>query len=251
MDDEQYSGTTPGIEIDRSSLTRSPACRVRHRSHSVGLAAMLCVCMLTATQSGCSLFVMAGKMLFGDPKIACSFKKATKTDLEKEGHRVLIVCSSPDSIKGEFPSVDIDLLDGVTRRLKVRGIKVVDPDNVASWLDDHGGSWDDLGEMAEHFKADFVVHMDISKFTCMEDNSPSLLRGQAEGRVHTYKITDGASGKQSSEVMDQEFTSTHPTGYPVSIEKKSAKVFHQEYIDRVCTQLAQLFYDHPMSEEID
>lgn len=214
-------------------------------------AALVGACLLAASQSGCSLFVMAGKMIFGDPVVASSFTRATKTNLAKEGKRILVVCTAPDSIQSEFPSVNIDVLDGVTRRLKVRNIKVVNSDEVATWLDDHGGRWDDITELAEHFKADFVVHIDFSKFTCREDNSPSLLRGQSEGRVHVYKVSDGPSGKQTSEVMDQEFTSVHPTGYPVAVEKKSAKVFNQEYLDRVCTQLAQMFYDHPMSEEID
>ncbi|MGE3313959.1 MAG: hypothetical protein AB7O26_02505 [Planctomycetaceae bacterium] len=249
MDDETISGGSPEVEFVRRAIPVGQPRRPRSRAFGTWLLAL--VCALAASQSGCSLFVMAGKMLFGDPKVDCSFKKATKTDLSKEGRRILVVCSSPDSIKDEFPSVDYDLLDGVTRRLKTHGIKVVNPDEVATYLDDHGGRWEDVGDMGEHFNADFVVHIDLTRFTCREENSPSLLRGQAEGRVHAYRIADSPAGQQTSEVMDQEFVSTHPSGYPVSIDKKSAKVFNREYIDRVCTQLAQLFYDHPLSEEID
>ena len=213
--------------------------------------ALLAACIVACALPGCSLFVMAGKMVFGDPQAPSAFKQSTRIDLAKEGHRILIVCSTPDAVKTHFPSVDFDLLEGVTRRLKVRGVKVVDPDQVASWLDDHGGRWNDVAELAEKFHTDFVVHLDISKFTCQEDNSPTLLRGQSEGRVHVYRVADGPSGKLVSEVMDHEFTSTYPAGYPVSVEKKSSRLFTQEYLDRVCTKLAQIFYDHPLSEEIE
>jgi len=221
------------------------------RGRRAPLLALLAACGIAAALPGCSLFVMAGKMFFGDPKVSSVFKQSTRTDLAKEGKRILIVCSSPDAVKSEFPSLDVELLDGVTRRLKVRGVEVVDPDDVATWLDDHGGRWGDLTDLAEKFHADYVVHVDVARFTCREDNSPALLRGQAEGRVHAYRISDGPSGKQSSEVMDHEFVSVYPAGYPVSIEKKSARLFTQEYVDRVCTKLAQMFYDHPLSEEIE
>lgn len=215
------------------------------------LVALLAACVVGFSQPGCSLFVMAGKMFFGDPAATSAFTQSTRVDLAKEGKRILVVCSTPDAVKTKFPSVDFDLLDGVTRRIKVRGIKVVDPDDVATWLDDHGGRWNDIAELGEHFHADYVVHMDLSKFTCQEENSPTLLRGQSEGRIHVYRISDGPSGKQTSEVMDHEFTFSYPLDYPVSIEKKSSKLFMQEYIDRVCTKLAQMFYDHPLSEEIE
>ena len=238
------------IEPTRAAAMRAASRRWCER-RTTRLFALVAAFTTACALSGCSLFVMAGKMVFGNPQAESIFKQSTKIDLVQDGKRMLIVCSTPDAVKTNFPSVDFDLLEGVTRRLKVRGVKVVDPDRVASWLDDHGGRWNDIAELAEKFHTDFVVHLDISKFTCQEDNSPTLLRGQSEGRVHVYRIADGPSGKLVSEVMDHEFTSIYPAGYPVSVEKKSSRLFTQEYLDRVCTMLAQIFYDHPVNEEIE
>src|SRR5690606_39150816 len=68
--------------------------------------------------SGCSLFVMGGKMLMGDPKVTSQFKKATLVDLAKSKERVLILCSGTDFIRANYPSVEFDILDSVTRQVK-------------------------------------------------------------------------------------------------------------------------------------
>ncbi len=202
--------------------------------------------------SGCSLAVMAGKMVMGDTKVKSQFRQATHADLAKTDRRVLVLCSASDSVRSIYPSVEFDVLEGVTHRLKVHGVtKVVNPDAVAGWLDDHGGHFDDLKELAEHFHADYVIHINLAQFTCIEDKSPTLLRGRAEGRVHAYQLRDSGSAKRLLEVMNHDFSSTYPQGNPISIDKKSATNFQQEYLERVTLQLAQIFYDHPVSEELD
>ena len=90
----------------------------------------------------------------------------------------------------------------------------------------------------------------IAKFTVLEDNSPNLLRGQAEGRVHAYKNDGTGSEKRLIEVMGSDFNAKYPEGNPISVDKKSAKNFQQEFVDRVAMQLSLIFYDHPRSEEM-
>jgi hypothetical protein len=200
---------------------------------------------------GCSLAVMAGKMVLGDVKVQSQFKQATKTDLAKANRKVLVLCSASDTIRSDYPSVDFDILEGVIHRLKVHGIKkVVSPDAVAGWLDDHGGRFDDLPGLADHFQADYVVHIEVSKFTCLEENSTDLLRGLSEGHVRAYHMDGTGSDRKLLEVMNSDFVSTYPPGNPVSADKKSATNFQREYIDRICLQLAQIFYDHTRAEEM-
>ena len=200
---------------------------------------------------GCSLFVMAGKMFLGDIKVQSEFRKATHTDLAKLNRKVLVLCTTSDTIRTGYPSVDFDVLDGVVHRLKTHGIqKLVPPDAVAGWLDDHGGRTDNLQELAEHFKAEYLIHIEVTRFTCEEENSPNLLRGQSEGHVRAYHLDGDGSSKRLLEVMNSDFVSTYPPGNPVSTDKKSATNFQHEYIDRICLQLAQIFYDHTRSEEM-
>jgi hypothetical protein len=210
----------------------------------LALALLLCV-------PGCSIFVLAGKMVMGDLKVQSQFRQATHSDLAKLNRKVLVLCSAPDTIRSAYPSVDFDILEGVIHRLKVNGIhKVVNPDAVAGWLDDHGGRCDNLQELAEHFHAEYVIHIEVSRFTCVEENSPNLLRGQSEGHVRAYHLDGVDSTKRLLEVMNSDFVSTYPSGNPVSVDKKSATNFQREYLDRICLQLAQLFYDHSRQEEM-
>jgi hypothetical protein len=200
---------------------------------------------------GCSLAVMAGKVLLGDVKVQSQFRQATHTDLAKLNRKVLVLCTASDTIHAAYASVDPDVTEGVIHRLKTHGIhKIVSPDAVSGWLDDHGGRCDDLQGLAEHFHAEYVIHIEVGQFTCQEDNSPNLLRGHSEGHVRAYHLDDGAPAKKLVEIMNSDFTSTYPPGNPISADKKSATNFQREYIERICLQLAQIFYDHTASEEM-
>lgn len=200
---------------------------------------------------GCSLAVMAGKMILGDIKVQSQFRQATHTDLAKLNRKVLVLCSASDTIHSAYPSVDQDIQEGVIHRLKTHGIqKIVSPDAVAGWIDDHGGRCDNLQELTEHFHAEYVIHIEVGQFTCLEENSPNLLRGHSEGHVRAYHLDDGAPGKKLLEIMNSDFTSTYPAGSPISVDKKSKTNFEREYIERICLQLAQIFYDHTSAEEM-
>ncbi len=207
--------------------------------------------VLLVSLSGCSLVVMGGKMLLGDLKQDSQFHQSTHVDLAKADCKVLILCSANETIHAEYAAVEFDILEGLIHRLKSHEIdKIVSPNAVAGWIDEHGGRFDDLQPIAEHFKAEYVIHIDLSKFTCLEDNSPNLLRGQAEGRVHAYKFDGTGSEKRLVNVMSSDFNAKYPQGNPISVDKKSAKNFQQEFIDRVTMQLSLIFYDHPRSEEM-
>jgi hypothetical protein len=208
------------------------------------VATLLCL-------SGCSLVVMGGKMLLGDMKQDSQFHQATHIDLAKTDSKVLVLCSSNESIRADYAAVEFDILEGLIHRLKAHGItKIVSPNAIAGWIDEHGGRFDDLQPIADKFKAEYVIYIEISKFTCQEENSPNLLRGQAEGRVKAYKLDGTGSEKRLVEVMSSDFNSKHPQGNPISIDKKSAKNFQQEFVDKVSLQLSLIFYDHPRSEEM-
>jgi hypothetical protein len=199
---------------------------------------------------GCSLFVMGGKMLLGDMKQPSQFHQATQSDLAKLDAKVLVLCSANESIRADYAAVEFDILEGLIHRLKAHGIKkIVSPNAVAGWIDEHGGRFDDLQPIAEKFKAEYVLFIDLTKFTTQEENSPNMLRGQAEGRVHAYKLDGKGDEKRLIEVMSSDFNSKYPQGNPISIDKKSAKNFQQEFVDHVNMQLSLIFYDHPRSEE--
>ena len=207
------------------------------------LGAGLCGAIATALP-GCSLGVMFGKMIHGEPLVPAQFRTMTQTDLTKGKHTVLVVCSAPDSVDSEHSALSYDVIDGVTRRMKLHGIKVVNPDLVASWIDEHGGIGSDPTDLANEFDTDYIVFIDVQSFSFREPNSPKLLRGQSTGYVRAFEVIEIGKHRRVQNVYGSEFTSTYPKHQPVSEQGRSSQIFQKEYLDRFCDLLAEKFYDH-------
>ncbi|MCH9654992.1 MAG: hypothetical protein K0U86_23755 [Planctomycetes bacterium] len=215
--------------------------------HSLGVALLL---LISLGINGCSLGVMAGKMFFGDPLRTCEFTSRTKVDLSEGTQKVLVICSTPESIRSDYPSLNYDLLEQITYKLKRHDVKVMDTGKVATWLDDNGGSWNDVDELAENFDADYIIHVDIDEFDYREPNSPNLLRGKAYGTVSAFEVMEVDGLKRAQEVFASEYTSEYPSHLPVSIESESPKVFRKKYTDRIADQIGRFFYNYHSGDVI-
>jgi hypothetical protein len=199
---------------------------------------------LAATIPGCSLGVMAGKMLMGEPLSPAEFHTMTRVDLTKGKHTVLVVCNAPESIDQENSTLSYDLIDGITRRLKLHGVKVVNPDRVAAWIDEHGGIGGDPSELAQDFETDFIILIEVQTFSYREPNSPKLLRGQSTGFIRAFEVDEVGGQPVTNTVFVNEFNSIYPKHQPVSEMGRSSLIFQKEYMDRFCDHIAEKFYDH-------
>ncbi len=207
---------------------------------------MSAMCSLT----GCSLFVMAGKVIFGDPMLTSEFEHLTGTDLIDEQSKLLIICSTPTALESRYPGVNFDILTAVTNRLKRRGINVVKADDVADWLDDNGGGWTGTEDIVRDFKdVEYIVHIKLDKLTFRVENSPTLLQGNSSGLIEVHRVEKVDGQRQTVQVFPREFMMTYPEFSPFSTEQRSEQVFEKEYIRRLSTVLALKFYGHRLSEE--
>ncbi|QDU81705.1 hypothetical protein Pla110_34500 [Polystyrenella longa] len=206
--------------------------------------------LFTSLLSGCSLFVMGGKMLFGDPELTCSFTSQSAVNLKKTDEKVIVICSTPDSISSDYPSLNIDMLDGISRRLKRENITIVNPNDVARWFDDNLGVIDDPTMLALEFDAKYVITVDIDEFSYLEENSANLLRGRSTGMIRAYEMREFSGSSRAVEVYHRELVSKYPDIYPVQSDRISEKTFRKQYLDRVSEQIAQQFYNHKASEVI-
>ena len=204
--------------------------------------------LLCSTVAGCSLGVMAGKMLLGDPKQKAAFRAATGTDLTEGKDSLLIICSAPHGILAEFPSLQVDVADRISRILETRGVKVVSSDEVAAWYDDHG-EWGDFAELAKHFEADFIMNVHIRKFSYRVPDSENLMQGATEGRVSVAQSNLKKKSRPGA-VFERNFQLQFPTSYPVPRENRSEQIFVEGFLDRLALQLSQFLYDHRTSETV-
>ena len=218
------------------------------------LLTLACVALFVGT-SGCSLFVMAGKAVFGDPKKPAEFRTVTGTDLTEGDDAVVIICTAPHRLTSQHPALQIDIVDKVSRNLETRNVKVVPSGDVATWFDDHG-EWGDYSELAQEFDARFVVHVDLREFTHKVPQSENLLQGKAEGHISVHEFHGNQKKKNSKTTLpvtlafDRDFRLMFPGTYPVPRESRSEELFVQGFTDRVAQVIALHFYDARMSETI-
>jgi hypothetical protein len=225
--------------------------------------AALFIAGLLVVNTGCSLFVMGGKALFGDPKVTAPFTAATGEKLTEIDEAIVIICDAPHQVTEGFPSVQIDILDRVSRDLETQGINVVPAGDVARWFDDHG-EWGDYTGLAEEFHAGYVMHIQMRSIDHRVPESENLMRGNAEGHISVYKVnrekkknllTAGRQEKSEysmpvTSVFDRGFAVQFPTSYPVPREARSEDQFIQSFLDRVGLHISQHMYDYKMSESI-
>jgi len=193
---------------------------------------------------------MFGKMVTGDPLVKAEFRAMTRVDLSKGKHTVLVFCTTPETVESELATLKFDLIDGVTRRMKLHGVKVINPDRVADWIDENGGTGTGPSEIAKDFDADYIVRIDVDSFRTKEINSPELLRGTSSGFVRVFKVDGTGTDKVAHNVYTTEFKSVYPAHQPISQHGRTSVSFHKDYVDRVCEQLAQRFYDHRPGNDI-
>jgi len=227
--------------MDASRKPRQP-----HRRNSVIVLAAIGVAGL----AGCSLVTMAGKAIFGDPVLTCSFKQVTKVDLVDSKKSVLVLCTVPESVSSQYPAINQRILEGVTRNLKREGVRVVNANKVLTWLDDRNGVWGSADELAADFDADYVIHIELTDFTHRAENSPGLYQGKTLGEVHAYRVVKRGGTKRAESVFVNEYRSDYPPNNPISANQASAKIFLEKYIARISTELAQMFYDHHAGDGI-
>ncbi|MCA9073056.1 MAG: hypothetical protein KDA84_29240 [Planctomycetaceae bacterium] len=201
--------------------------------------------------AGCSLFILAGKMIFGDPTVPAAFTLATGVDLTEGDKKVVVLCSAPSMVDDGDLSLNYTIVEDVSRRLKREGISLIDSNDVRTWMDDNGGRLDDPRDLADAFDADYILYISLGRVSFLEENSPDLYRGKASGEVFGYEVRKVKGEVIANEVFSKGFGTTFPDFHPVSVDQiDSPRIFKKRFLDRTSAHLAQMFYSHKISEEI-
>ena len=214
------------------------------------LACLLAVMIATGCLTGCSLFVMAGRIIGGDPMIPSDFRRQTGVNLSKDEKSLLVLCSAAEFIKSEVPTLDIDLMESIARRLKRNGVDVVDPNWVSKWMDDRVGQSKDMNELVEEFKADYIANIRVDDFRIREPNSPSMFQGRASGTITVYRVETVDDKPQTVTVFTQGFETTYPKLNPITADRSSPSVFERQFLNHLTHFLARRFHDYRPGEDI-
>jgi hypothetical protein len=206
--------------------------------------------------SGCQIVVGVLQILQGFPKTTCDFTTATNgRKLTEKNKKVIVLSSSVNAAQEELPSLDLDIIAAVSRQFKIANIKVVDEHKVATWIDDNGQitAATDLEPLGKHFKADFIVLFTFDDFGYLEENSPSLYRGHASGKVVVAEMTDDGvkpGTKRAKIIYNKPFNSKHPANRSISADMEGPDTFKQKFMLQLSQTLTRLFVDYRPEDEI-
>lgn len=216
------------------------------------LLQLICMWGLVSSLSGCQILIGVLMMIKGRPLLDADFKTLSGRKMTEKGKKVIVLCTAPEKAKGEFSSLDLDLVTEVSRRMKNHEIDTLDPDKITDWMDEHVDELDDaeIVALGKKFHADYVVLIEVDDFEYKEENSPTLLRGRSHATV-TVTALDRVKGSKITpkKIYSKPFESVYPVHQPVSVEQVSAEIFRKQYVDRMSDELARLFYDHRPGEE--
>jgi len=193
--------------------------------------------------SGCSLGVMAGKMLFGNPRMTSEFTMATGADLGDSEQKVVVIARVPSYLSGDLATLEPDLITGVTDQLIRESIQAVSASEVIDWIDEHGTS-DDVQAAADKFGIDYVIHIDLATFENLEEKTSWLHRGRSAGTVTAYKVETIGGKKVPRMVFERGFDERHPRRQPVPVGEVSRTVFVRRHLDQLTDDLARKFHAH-------
>ena len=215
------------------------------------LVAALCLCQLT----GCQIVIGVLQIFQGFPKTTCDFSKMTSRKLSEKGKRVVVLSTCSDLALREEPSLDLDIIAEVSRRLKIENVNIVEPHKVASWIDDKGAltAETDLEPIGTHFKADFIVLITFDEYGYREENSPGLYRGHAGGKVVVAEMIDSEFDKKKKRakvIYNKPFNSKYPKDRPVSADQEGPDVFKRRFMGELSQTLTRLFIDYRPEDEI-
>jgi hypothetical protein len=209
----------------------------------------LAVLILLTSASGCSLFVMFGKMLLGDPTVEAPFKQRTTVDLTEGEAKVLVVCKTPSLVLSQLPTLQYDLNEGVLRRLKQHGVSTVSPDEVSDWLDENGGEFAHASELAQDFDCDFIVVATVRELGFREPNSPDMYRGRANGGLRVFEIKEADGRREALQIYTSQFNTEYPRMNPVSTSTVGERAFQKRFMSHLTDTISRQFYDYRAGED--
>ncbi len=198
------------------------------------------------TLTGCNQFILLSYLLTGPPSIEPDFDATTRKSMTSHGVTVAIVCYAPTEVKWDTAEIDQQIAKHVAFRLHSKKIKTVAPDAVQAWLDEHS-DWDEPEEIGRALGVNYVIYIDVERFSLFEENSANLRRGRTEGLVKVFEMNEQGNGDM---IYSKEIVSVYPTQIARDATLTSYDGFKREYLSRLSEEIGRLFYEYYNGDDV-
>ncbi|HWA97159.1 MAG TPA: hypothetical protein VG713_01640 [Pirellulales bacterium] len=186
---------------------------------------------LLALQTGCVNALAAAAYIIRGQTVSAEFPGL-------KNKKVAVVCRPLAQLEYSAGNASEDLARQVGMLLKqnIRGIKIVDPELVAEWSDEH--NWSEYTEIGEALNADVVLGLDLRDFGLYQ--GMTLYQGRAKVALAVYDMRD--EGKILYQRSLPQVVYPPNSGIPTS--EKPDDEFRRQYIGVLADEIGKHFYDH-------
>jgi hypothetical protein len=208
------------------------------------------ILLLASVGVGCSPASFAWFLIpFMDDKVPPRCK------LAKKGEVTVVVYA--DFAHGQIPmdmeAAAVELADILAEHMKRRfsankeKVTIVYPPKVRSFLKDQGKGLSDA-ELGAHFKADYVIGLEIMMLGLREKSNGTFYRGQTEISV---RVTDAKAGEGEQLMLSEFYRTAYPRDMPISVDNTSPQQFRTAFINHIGRDLSRWFAAFPKEERLD
>jgi len=176
-------------------------------------------------------------------------KKKITAEFDKlEGTRTLVLAWAPPATLFDYPYIRFEVASRVTGQLASRlrgtdrGTDLVDPRDVADYLQKEPDAAADPMKVGRQFDADYVVFVEISRFQIRDPHSPELLQGTIEAGVSVFDMHVDPDLDPRHELTPVE--AVYPPNGPKLMTATNAQFIREATYDIFSEQVARKFYDY-------
>lgn len=163
-----------------------------------------------------------------------------------KGKKTVVVCRPLAHLQYRDPGTPRELATQISQLLEQRvpKIKMVDPEKVSAWCDEH--EWEDFTAVGKAMDAEMVVAVDLTNFNLLDGQG--LLRGRADATLQVY---DMSQGKKSKPVFQKRMPgNVYPPAMAIPVADRTEPDFRQEFIEYLADCVARHFYAHDPHQDV-
>jgi hypothetical protein len=195
--------------------------------------------LLTAGAVGCKSALSTAAYLYHGTDVPAAYD-------DLNGRRVAVVVrptGGPGSPDAENGARELAQKIGGHLSRNVRGIKVIDHQDVDRWRDERNeADRDDPRALGAALKADRVVAVELEEFR-LNDNSTSLYTGRCDYRILVYDLNEDATSDVAWEFSPNE-AMVYPPNHGIPIGNKTRAQFRKIFVSALSERIAKNFYPH-------
>jgi hypothetical protein len=184
-------------------------------------------------------------------------KMPPKCKLAKKGEEAAVVVYA-QFVKGEVPlelePAAGEMMDVLASQLRQRfaankeKVTVIPPSKVRSFMNNRLGRDFTDQELADHFKANYVVRLNIHSLSLYERGGRMLFRGNTEIEV---VATEHKANEDENRLLKDVYRLQYPGSGPIEAGSSSPLQFRTMFLNRIGRDLSRWFAAFPKEERLD